>query len=142
VLISSVDGVYKTGVATKQAAYEAAVVPLFDSLDRLEQMLIGKDYLVGDTLTEADIRLWVTIVGLMIIYPVLLLICAADSFRPRLFWSLQVQLAYDPKWVSRYPFVRRFSSAIVQSTLTTVTSRQLDEKIVLEEPRLQGFDQF
>ena len=34
---------------------------LFGSLDRLENMLKGKDYLVGDTLTEADIRLWVTI---------------------------------------------------------------------------------
>ncbi|EIW54853.1 glutathione S-transferase [Trametes versicolor FP-101664 SS1] len=56
------NGVYKSGFATSQKAYEAAVVPLFESLDRLEKILTGKDYLVGDQLTEADIRLFVTIV--------------------------------------------------------------------------------
>jgi glutathionyl-hydroquinone reductase len=54
--------VYKTGVAQSQSAHEAAVVPLFDSLDRLEKMLTGKEFLIGDRLTEADIRLYVTIV--------------------------------------------------------------------------------
>ena len=53
---------YKSGFATTQAAYEAAVVPLFASLARLEAMLEGTDYLVGNTLTEADVRLFVTIV--------------------------------------------------------------------------------
>jgi putative glutathione S-transferase len=56
------NGVYKAGFAVTQGAYQKAVVPLFDSLDRLEKMLTGKDYLVGDVLTEADIRLWVTII--------------------------------------------------------------------------------
>ncbi|KAL6302668.1 glutathione S-transferase [Sparassis latifolia] len=56
------NGVYKSGFASTQAAYEGAVVPLFASLDRLEKMLKGKDYLIGDQLTEADIRLFVTIV--------------------------------------------------------------------------------
>ncbi|KAJ8474123.1 hypothetical protein ONZ51_g7423 [Trametes cubensis] len=56
------NGVYKAGFATTQTAYEAAVKPLFESLDRLEKILEGKDYLVGDQLTEADIRLFVTIV--------------------------------------------------------------------------------
>ncbi|KAK7685560.1 hypothetical protein QCA50_011427 [Cerrena zonata] len=56
------NGVYKAGFASSQQAYEAAVVPLFKSLDRLEEMLKGKTYLIGDTLTEADIRLFVTIV--------------------------------------------------------------------------------
>lgn len=59
---SHIDGVYKSGFATTQSAYEAAVVPLFESLDRLEKILDGKDYLIGDRLTEADIRLFVTIV--------------------------------------------------------------------------------
>ena len=54
---------YKSGFATSQSAYEAAVVPLFASLDRLEKILTGKDYLVGDVLTEADVRLFVTIVS-------------------------------------------------------------------------------
>ena len=53
---------YKSGFATTQEAYESAVYPLFDSLDRLEKILEGKDYLVGDRLTEADVRLFVTIV--------------------------------------------------------------------------------
>ena len=53
---------YKSGFASTQQAYEAAVVPLFQSLDRLEKILQGKDYLVGGQLTEADVRLFVTIV--------------------------------------------------------------------------------
>ncbi|KAJ8592373.1 hypothetical protein M405DRAFT_763613 [Rhizopogon salebrosus TDB-379] len=54
------NGVYKAGFASTQSAYENAVYPLFKSLDRLEEMLKGKDYLVGNTLTEADIRFFVT----------------------------------------------------------------------------------
>lgn len=56
------NGVYKAGFAQSQKAYEDAVIPLFESLDRLEKILTGKDYLVGDQLTEADVRLFVTIV--------------------------------------------------------------------------------
>ena len=57
-----IDGVYRSGRATTQAAYEKAVVEVFDALDKVEEILTGKDYLVGDKLTEADVRLWVTIV--------------------------------------------------------------------------------
>jgi len=56
--------VYKSGFATTQQAYENNVFPLFKSLDRLEEMLSkssGK-YLLGNELTEADIRLYVTII--------------------------------------------------------------------------------
>jgi len=56
------NGVYKTGFASTQEAYESNVKPLFASLDRLEGMLKGKNYLVGGKLTEADIRLFTTIV--------------------------------------------------------------------------------
>lgn len=57
------NGVYKSGFATTQAAYEKAVVPLFESLDRLEKILSdGREFLIGDRLTEADIRLYTTIV--------------------------------------------------------------------------------
>ncbi|KAI0754220.1 glutathione S-transferase [Daedaleopsis nitida] len=56
------NGVYKAGFASTQEAYEAAVIPLFQSLDRLEKILTGKDYLVGGQLTEADVRLFVTII--------------------------------------------------------------------------------
>jgi putative glutathione S-transferase len=56
------NGVYKAGFASSTEAYEAAVYPLFESLDRIEKILNGKNYLVGDKLTEADVRLWVTII--------------------------------------------------------------------------------
>jgi Predicted glutathione S-transferase len=56
------NGVYKAGFATTQAAYEAAVSPLFDTLDMLEERLSRQRYLVGDRLTEADWRLFTTLV--------------------------------------------------------------------------------
>ena len=56
------NGVYKAGFATTQQAYEAAVRPLFETLDWLEDHLGQRDWLVGDQLTEADIRLFTTLV--------------------------------------------------------------------------------
>jgi len=56
------NGVYRCGFATSQAAYEEAFTQLFDRLDWLEQRLDGQRYLVGDELTEADIRLFTTLV--------------------------------------------------------------------------------
>lgn len=56
------NGVYKSGFATTQAAYETAVVELFDTLDYLEAKLDGKDWLVGNTATEADWRLFPTLI--------------------------------------------------------------------------------
>ena len=56
------NGVYKSGFATTQAAYDAAVYPLFDTLDWLDDRLGHNRYLMGDQLTEADWRLWVTLV--------------------------------------------------------------------------------
>ncbi|MCC5982425.1 MAG: glutathione S-transferase family protein [Oceanicaulis sp.] len=57
------NGVYKSGFATSQKAYEGAVTELFESLDWLEGLLgDGRKYLTGDTLTEADWRLYTTLV--------------------------------------------------------------------------------
>ncbi|SEW38488.1 putative glutathione S-transferase [Cognatiyoonia koreensis] len=56
------NGVYKSGFATTQSAYEDAVAPLFESLDWLEERLSQNRYLMGDKLTEADWRLWTTLV--------------------------------------------------------------------------------
>ncbi len=56
------NGVYKTGFATTQGAYEEAVKKLFDALDWLEERLASSRYLVGDRLTEADWRLFTTLV--------------------------------------------------------------------------------
>jgi glutathionyl-hydroquinone reductase len=55
------NGVYKCGFATTQTAYDDAVHPLFDSLEWIEGILAKNRYLVGDTLTEADWRLFTTL---------------------------------------------------------------------------------
>ncbi|MEM6426921.1 MAG: glutathione S-transferase family protein [Cyanobacteria bacterium P01_C01_bin.73] len=56
------NGVYKSGFATTQEAYEEAVKPLFDTLDFLEHRLRENRYLTGDRVTEADWRLFTTLV--------------------------------------------------------------------------------
>ncbi|AFY69279.1 Glutathione transferase [Thalassoporum mexicanum PCC 7367] len=56
------NGVYKCGFATTQAAYAEAFASLFDALDKLEARLSKQRYLVGDRLTEADWRLFTTLV--------------------------------------------------------------------------------
>ncbi|MEC7965424.1 MAG: glutathione S-transferase family protein, partial [Pseudomonadota bacterium] len=56
------NGVYKSGFATTQSAYEAAVYPLFDTLDWLEDRLSQNRYLMGDHVTEADWRLFTTLI--------------------------------------------------------------------------------
>lgn len=56
------NGVYKAGFATTQKAYDAAITPLFDSLDWLETHLSENRYLMGDQVTEADWRLFTTLV--------------------------------------------------------------------------------
>ena len=55
------DGVYKTGFATTQQAYELAVGRLFDALNQLEERLANQRYLVGERITEADWRLFATL---------------------------------------------------------------------------------
>jgi putative glutathione S-transferase len=64
------NGVYKCGVAQTQAAYEKSVIPLFSSLDRVENMLKNSTgpYVLGNQLTEVDIRLYPTIVRFDIVY--------------------------------------------------------------------------
>ena len=56
------NGVYKSGFATTQEAYEEAVIPLFETLDWIEQRLSKQRYLLGDVLTEADWRLFTTLI--------------------------------------------------------------------------------
>jgi len=62
------NGVYKAGFATTQAAYEEAVMPLFETLDFLEERLSTRRYLTGERFTEADIRLFTTLVRFDAVY--------------------------------------------------------------------------
>ncbi len=56
------NGVYRTGFATTQAAYEEAFRDVFEMLDELEERLAGRTWLIGERLTEADVRAFVTLV--------------------------------------------------------------------------------
>ncbi|MCG8491436.1 MAG: glutathione S-transferase family protein [Sneathiellales bacterium] len=56
------NGVYRSGFATTPEAYEEAVIPLFETLDWLEEKLSSARYLVGNRLTEADWRLFTTLI--------------------------------------------------------------------------------
>jgi putative glutathione S-transferase len=56
------NGVYRAGFATTQEAYEEAATAVFAALDRLERHLASRRYLTGSRLTEADIRLFTTLI--------------------------------------------------------------------------------
>lgn len=62
------NGVYKAGFATGQDAYDAAVGPLFESLDWLEGILGKSRYLTGQKITEADWRLFTTLIRFDLVY--------------------------------------------------------------------------
>jgi putative glutathione S-transferase len=62
------NGVYKSGFALNQETYESAVTKLFNRLDELDKVLAEKKYLLGDKLTEADLRLVPTLLRFDIVY--------------------------------------------------------------------------
>jgi glutathionyl-hydroquinone reductase len=62
------NGVYRCGFATSQQAYEDAFRKLFDALEEIEQRLSGQRYLVGNTVTEADWRLFMTLIRFDAVY--------------------------------------------------------------------------
>jgi putative glutathione S-transferase len=62
------NGVYKAGFATSQEAYEEAVTALFETLDELDERLGRSRYLVGERITEADWRLFTTLVRFDAVY--------------------------------------------------------------------------
>lgn len=62
------NGVYRAGFATTQAAYDEAVVEVFELLDKLEVRLASKRYLMGASITEADWRLFTTLVRFDAVY--------------------------------------------------------------------------
>lgn len=62
------NGVYKCGFATTQSAYEEALTPLFETLDWLENRLSQQEYLTGNQITEADWRLFTTLIRFDAVY--------------------------------------------------------------------------
>ncbi len=62
------NGVYRAGFATSQSAYEEAVIPLFETLDWLDLRLAENRYLLGETITEADWRLFPTLIRFDLAY--------------------------------------------------------------------------
>jgi putative glutathione S-transferase len=62
------NGVYRAGFATTQAAYEEAVFPVFETLDWLEARLARTRYVAGEALTEADLRLFPTLIRFDSVY--------------------------------------------------------------------------
>jgi putative glutathione S-transferase len=62
------NGVYRAGFATTQQAYEQAYYKLFDALDRVESILARQRYLMGAVLTEADWRLFTTLIRFDAVY--------------------------------------------------------------------------
>ena len=62
------NGVYRCGFAGSQDAYDAAYARLFAALDWLEERLAGRRFLMGDTITEADVRLFTTLVRFDAVY--------------------------------------------------------------------------
>lgn len=62
------NGVYRAGFATSQAAYETAFRNLFDTLDEMEQILSTRRYLTGSAITEADWRLFCTLIRFDAVY--------------------------------------------------------------------------
>ena len=62
------NGVYRAGFATKQEAYEEAFAELFGALDEIEKRLSGQRYLAGNRLTEADWRLFTTLIRFDAVY--------------------------------------------------------------------------
>jgi putative glutathione S-transferase len=62
------NGVYRSGFATTQESYHEAVSRLFETLDQLEARLAAHRYLLGDAITEADVRLWVTLARFDAVY--------------------------------------------------------------------------
>lgn len=62
------NGVYRTGFAKTQLAYDEAVTGLFETLDKLDELLEGQKFLTGDTITEADLRLIPTLLRFDIVY--------------------------------------------------------------------------
>lgn len=109
------------GFATTQEAYESHIHTLFESLDRIEGLLKGKDYLVGNTFTEADVRLFTTIVSAPIQFDITQTNTSHVILHPRfgLIPSITVTSRYDEPVVA-------LAYALTCIAMHSATSRKSD----------------
>jgi glutathionyl-hydroquinone reductase len=128
------NGVYKTGFAKSQEAYNANVYPLFASLDRLEVHLgyPGNHFLFGEHITEADIRLYTTLARFDVAYHSVFL-CNLKSIRhdyPNLYlWLRRLYWDQDETGPTRGAFYKTTSPYLGQYSLGYADSRN---RIVLD----------
>jgi glutathionyl-hydroquinone reductase len=121
------NGVYKTGLAGSQEAYEKNLRILFESLDRLEGILAehGKPFLLGEHLTEADVRLFTTIVRFDVAYHSVFM-CNLKSIRhnyPKLHLWLR-RLYWDQGELTNGAFYRTTQRWIGLYSLGYATARR------------------
>ncbi|GLX80992.1 glutathione S-transferase family protein [Thalassotalea eurytherma] len=88
------NGVYKTGFATTQEAYNKNVNALFNALDNIELLLSNQRYLTGSNITEADWRLWVTLI--------------------RFDWVYHTHFKCNLKLIEQYPNIYHFMLELYQ----------------------------
>ena len=88
------NGVYRSGFAQSQRAHEQAVDTLFDALDRAERLLSSQDYLCGGVLTEADVRLFTTLIRFDAVY--------------------HTHFKCNRRLIAQYPALHRFMARIYQ----------------------------
>lgn len=88
------NGVYRAGFAQAQAAYESAFNDVFSGLDRVEAILAERRYLAGDVLTEADIRLFMTLIRFDPVYV--------------------VYFKCNKRFISQYPNIREYTKELYQ----------------------------
>ena len=62
------NGVYRCGFADSQNAYDESIQALFSELESLDSRLANRTYLVGDKISEADVRLWTTLIRFDCVY--------------------------------------------------------------------------
>lgn len=86
------NGVYRSGFAQSQQAHEQAVDELFDALERVERLLQVQEFLCGDVLTEADVRLFTTLIRFDAVY--------------------HTHFKCNRKLIAQYPALHRFMAGI------------------------------
>lgn len=129
------NGVYKTGFATTQEAYEANLYPVFKSLDRLEGILAdhGKPYLFGDHITEADVRLYTTLARFDVAYHSVFM-CNLKSIRndyPHLYlWLRRLYWDRDENGEARGAFYKSTEPFMKYYTSGYASARH---RVVLQE---------